>query len=168
MSKTEQQHREDLVRVCRMVYEKGWVAMNDGNVSIKLDDNRVLCTPTAISKGMVELDDVILCDLTGTKLSGKRECTSEIAMHINRIGIDYPVVIETSRQGQRKDSRHYKYRRKVDDKRKWGTPFYVLMDARDIETAAPDQPLARRVWTVSGEMVESEADAFIEKHLLTP
>ena len=59
MSKTEQQHREDLVRVCRMVYEKGWVAMNDGNVSIKLDDDRVLCTPTAISKGMVEVDDEI-------------------------------------------------------------------------------------------------------------
>ena len=92
---------------------------------------------------------------------------SEIAMHINRIGIDYPVVVETSRQGQRKDSQHYKYRRKVDDKRKWGTPFYMLIDARDIEMAAPSQPLARRVWTVSGEMVESEADAFIEKHLLT-
>jgi glutathione peroxidase-family protein len=90
---------------------------------------------------------------------------NEIAMHINRIGIDYPVVVETSRQGQRKDSQHYKYRRKVDDKRKWGTPFYMLIDARDIEAAAPNQPLARRVWTVSGEMIESEADAFLEKHL---
>jgi len=90
---------------------------------------------------------------------------SEIAMHVNRIGIDYPVVVETSRQGQRKDSQHYKYRRKVDDKRKWGTPFYVLIDAQDIEAAAPNQPLARHVWTVSGEMVEAEADAFVEKHL---
>jgi Redoxin len=90
---------------------------------------------------------------------------SEIAIHINRIGIDYPVVIETNRQGQRKDSQHYKYRRKVDDKRKWGTPFYVLIDTRDIETAAPKQPLARHVWTVSGEMIETEADRFIENHL---
>ena len=91
--------------------------------------------------------------------------TSEIAMHINRIGIDYPVVIETNRQGQRKDSQHYKYRRKIDDKRKWGTPFYILIDTRDIETAAPKQPLARHVWTVSGEMIETEADRFIENHL---
>ena len=91
--------------------------------------------------------------------------TSEIAMHINRIGIDYPVVIETSRQGQRKDSQHYKYRRKVDDKRKWGTPFYVLIDTRDIETADSKQPLARHVWTVSGEIVEAEARTFIENHL---
>lgn len=91
--------------------------------------------------------------------------TSEIAIHINRIGIDYPVVIETNRQGQRKDSQHYKYRRKIDDKRKWGTPFYVLIDTRDIEAAAPKQPLARHVWTVSGEMIETEADRFIENHL---
>jgi len=87
MSKTEQQHREDLVRVCRMVHEKGWVAMNDGNLSIKLDDDRVLCTPTAISKGMVEFEDVILCDLTGNKIAGKRECTSEIAMHMTIYGL---------------------------------------------------------------------------------
>ena len=54
MSKTEQQHREDLVRVCHLVSEKGWVAANDGNVSIRLDDDTILCTPTAVSKGMVK------------------------------------------------------------------------------------------------------------------
>ena len=37
MSKTEGEHRADLVGVCRLIYEKGWVAMNDGNVSIRLD-----------------------------------------------------------------------------------------------------------------------------------
>jgi hypothetical protein len=88
----------------------------------------------------------------------------EISIHINRIGIDYPVVVETSRQGQRKDSQHYKYRRQADDRRKWGTPFYVLIDSRDIERAA-SPVLARRVWTVSGEIVESEAETFIENHL---
>ena len=82
MSKTEDQHRADLVQVCRLIYEKGWVAMNDGNVSIRLDDERILCTPTAISKGFVELEDIIVCDVNGHKLCGKRECTSEIAMHI--------------------------------------------------------------------------------------
>ncbi|HJQ25002.1 MAG TPA: redoxin family protein [Blastocatellia bacterium] len=90
---------------------------------------------------------------------------SEITMHINRIGIDYPVVVETTRQGQRKDSQHYKYRHRVDDKRKWGTPFYLLIDTRDLESASANQPLVRRVWTVSGEIVEAEAEAFIENHL---
>jgi L-fuculose-phosphate aldolase len=82
MGKTEAEHREDLVRVCHMVHEKGWVAMNDGNISIRLDDGRLLCTPTAISKGAVTLDDIIVCDMSGNKVQGKRERTSEIAMHI--------------------------------------------------------------------------------------
>lgn len=89
----------------------------------------------------------------------------EVRIHINRIGIDYPVVTETRSRDDRKDSQHYKYRRAVGDKRKWGTPFYVILDARDIEAAAPKAPLARRVFTVSGEIVESEAEAFVEQRL---
>jgi len=81
MSKTEQEHRDDLLRVCRRIYEKGWVAMNDGNVSIRLDENRILCTPTAVSKGMVCADDLIVCDMAGDKVAGHKERTSEIAMH---------------------------------------------------------------------------------------
>jgi L-fuculose-phosphate aldolase len=82
MGKTVEEYREDLVRVCRLVYDKGWVAMNDGNVSIRLDENRILCTPTAISKGAITLDDVIVCDMAGNKIAGNRERTSEITMHI--------------------------------------------------------------------------------------
>ena len=70
------------MRVCHMVHEKGWVAMNDGNISIRLDDGRIMCTPTAISKGAVTLDDIIVCDMSGNKVEGKRDRTSEIAMHI--------------------------------------------------------------------------------------
>ncbi len=82
MSKTEREYREDMVRVCRLIYEKGWVAMNDGNVSIRLAEDRMLCTPTAVSKGMVTADDLIACDLAGNKIDGHRERTSEIAMHL--------------------------------------------------------------------------------------
>ena len=56
--------------------------MNDGNVSIRLDDNRILCTPTAVSKGFVRAEDLIVCDMAGSKINGDREGTSEIAMHI--------------------------------------------------------------------------------------
>ena len=69
MAKTEQEFRDDIVRTCRLMYEKGWVAANDGNVSIRLDDDRILCTPTAISKGMVEADDLIICDMAGDKIA---------------------------------------------------------------------------------------------------
>jgi L-fuculose-phosphate aldolase len=82
MSKTEQQCRDDIIRVCHRIYDKGWVAMNDGNVSIRLDKDRILCTPTAVSKGMVALEDLILVDMNGKQVEGDRQCTSEIAMHI--------------------------------------------------------------------------------------
>ncbi|HEY3936713.1 MAG TPA: class II aldolase/adducin family protein [Bryobacteraceae bacterium] len=82
MSKSEQEHREDLVRVCRLIYDKGWVAMNDGNVSVRLGEDLILCTPTAICKGMLSAEDLIICDMQGRKVAGHRERTSEIAMHI--------------------------------------------------------------------------------------
>ena len=89
----------------------------------------------------------------------------ELEQHINRIGINYPVMIETDDRGARKKSIHFKYRQSVGDKRKWGTPFYVILDARDILPAGANQPLARRVHTVSGEIIESEADQFISNRL---
>ncbi|HEX4169990.1 MAG TPA: class II aldolase/adducin family protein [Bryobacteraceae bacterium] len=82
MSKTEQENRQDLLRICHLIYEKGWVAMNDGNVSIRLDGGRILCTPTAVSKGFIEQEDLIICDMEGRKIAGDRERTSEIAMHL--------------------------------------------------------------------------------------
>jgi L-fuculose-phosphate aldolase len=81
MCKTEQEHRDDIIRVCRRIYEKGWVAANDGNVSIRIGPDRILCTPTAASKGSLERCDLVVCDLSGTKVCGNREPTSEIAMH---------------------------------------------------------------------------------------
>jgi L-fuculose-phosphate aldolase len=82
MSKTEPDYRQDIVDVGKLVYQKGWVAANDGNLSVRLDGDRVLCTCTGISKGMMTPDDLIVCDLDGNKLEGSRESTSEIAMHL--------------------------------------------------------------------------------------
>jgi L-fuculose-phosphate aldolase len=82
MIKTEQEHREDILRICHLIYEKGWVAANDGNVSVRLGRDRILCTPTSVSKSMVKAEDLIICDLEGNKLEGRLERTSEIAMHI--------------------------------------------------------------------------------------
>jgi L-fuculose-phosphate aldolase len=82
MFKTEKELREDIVRVGQLVHQKGWVASNDGNISIRLDLDRVLCTPTNISKGMMAADDLIIVDRKGNKLEGKRERTSEILMHL--------------------------------------------------------------------------------------
>ena len=82
MAKTEKEYRQDIVDIGRLVFEKGWVAANDGNISIRLDQNRVLATPTGISKGMMHVDDLIIVDMQGNKIEGRRERTTEIGMHL--------------------------------------------------------------------------------------
>jgi L-fuculose-phosphate aldolase len=82
MTKTENEYRQDIVDVGRLVYQKGWVAANDGNITVRLDQDRLLATPTGVSKGMMHPDDLIVLDMEGRKLHGRREGTSEIAMHL--------------------------------------------------------------------------------------
>jgi len=81
MAKSERELRQDIVDIGRLVYQKGWVAANDGNITIRLSPDRILATPTGISKGMMHVDDLIIVDKQGSKLEGRRECTSEIFMH---------------------------------------------------------------------------------------
>lgn len=82
MSLEENKLRQDIVEIGRLMFDKGWVASNDGNISVRLDADRILCTPTGISKGRMAVDDLIICDMTGRKIEGRRERTSEIMMHL--------------------------------------------------------------------------------------
>src|ERR1041385_6998832 len=82
MQKTEQQLRDDIIKIGRLIFEKGWIAANDGNITIRMDDDRILATPTGVCKGMMRTEDLILCNLAGDKLCGERERTSEMAMHL--------------------------------------------------------------------------------------
>jgi L-fuculose-phosphate aldolase len=82
MAKTEREYRQDIIDVGKLVFQKGWVAANDGNITIRLDKDRIMATPTGICKGMMDHDDLIIVDMKGNKIEGKKECTSEIAMHL--------------------------------------------------------------------------------------
>ncbi len=95
--KTERELRDDIVRIGQLVYQKGWVAANDGNISIRLGPDRILCTPTGVSKGMMHPDDLIVCDPQGNKLEGRKERTSEIMMHLTIYNLrpDVKAVVHT-------------------------------------------------------------------------
>jgi L-fuculose-phosphate aldolase len=82
MAVSERELRRKIVEIGKLVYAKGWVAANDGNISVRLGPDRILSTPTQISKGMMTEDDLIICDALGTKVEGTRERTSEILMHL--------------------------------------------------------------------------------------
>src|SRR5947209_11461766 len=78
----ERKHREEIVRYGRMLHDRGFVAAMDGNLSVRLDKNRILVTPTCVSKGAMKSRDMVIADLEGTRVSGRRNVTSEIGMHL--------------------------------------------------------------------------------------
>src|SRR5216684_600973 len=81
-SRTERKLRRDLARFGKMLHSMGFVAATDGNLSVRLDTDRVLVTPTGFSKGMMRPEDMVVVDLHGKKLSGAYNPSSEIVMHL--------------------------------------------------------------------------------------
>ena len=59
---TERKHREEIVRYGRMVHDKGFVAAMDGNLSVRLTEERILVTPTGLSKGAMRPTDLVIVD----------------------------------------------------------------------------------------------------------
>jgi L-fuculose-phosphate aldolase len=79
---SETQARHDLVLFGKKLHEGGHVAATDGNLSIRLDDGRILATPTGMSKGMMHPEDMVIVDLKGKKCCGERNPSSELGMHL--------------------------------------------------------------------------------------
>jgi len=79
---TERKQRQEIVRYGRMLHERGFVAAMDGNLSVRLKADRILVTPTCLSKGAMKPGDMVVVDTEGKRVSGRRNVTSEIAMHL--------------------------------------------------------------------------------------
>src|SRR5437660_4196849 len=81
-SVSEAQYRAEIARFCHLTYEKGYVASTDGNVSARLPDGHIMCTPTISNKGFVKPEDMVIIDMKAQKIKGERKASSEIAMHL--------------------------------------------------------------------------------------
>jgi len=68
--------------VGRWIHDRGFVAATDGNISVRLGSDRVLSTPTCMSKGMMTPEDLVITDTQGRFVCGSRKASSEIAMHL--------------------------------------------------------------------------------------
>jgi L-fuculose-phosphate aldolase len=78
----DDQVRADIVEVGRRLWQRGYVASNDGNISVRLDDRRLMTTPKNVSKGFMTADMMVVTDLDGRKIAGDRDPSSEIKMHL--------------------------------------------------------------------------------------
>src|SRR5438270_7991199 len=79
---TDHKLRRDIVHFGAMLHSLGFIAATDGNLSVRLDEDRILVTPTGMSKGMMTPSDLVIVDMDGRKIKGRREVTSEIGMHL--------------------------------------------------------------------------------------
>lgn len=83
--------RREIVEAGRRVYNRNFVASNDGNISARVDGRRVVITPSGVSKGFMKPDDLIVVDYEGNVLEGRKKPSSELFMHL-RIYQDRPDV----------------------------------------------------------------------------
>jgi L-fuculose-phosphate aldolase len=74
--------KQEICEIGRRLYAKGFAAANDGNITYRLSENEVLCTPTMICKGFMTPEDICTVDMEGKQLAGRRKRTSEVLLHL--------------------------------------------------------------------------------------
>jgi L-fuculose-phosphate aldolase len=82
----EHELRQEMVRVGRLMWERGYVAATDGNLSARLGTSRLLVTASGLSKGFLSVDDLVITDLDGEPVSSYRgrdqRASSEVLLHL--------------------------------------------------------------------------------------
>ncbi len=74
--------KQEICEIGDRIYKKGFAAANDGNISYRVSDSEVVCTPTGISKGFMKPDDLCVVDMDGKQIGGRLKATSEIKLHL--------------------------------------------------------------------------------------
>ncbi|HIF34876.1 MAG: class II aldolase/adducin family protein [Pirellulaceae bacterium] len=74
--------KQDIVEIGKRIYNKGFAAANDGNISVRVGENEVLCTPTMHSKGFLKVDDICTIDMAGKQTAGRKKRSSEALLHL--------------------------------------------------------------------------------------
>lgn len=74
--------KEEICLVGKLLYDRGYVVSNDGNISVRVAENEILITPSGVSKGRMTADMLVHTDLEGNILEGDRYPSSESKMHL--------------------------------------------------------------------------------------
>lgn len=74
--------KQDICDIGRRIYNRQFAAANDGNITVRISENEVLCTPTMHCKGFLKPEDIALIDMTGKQLAGVKKRSSEALLHL--------------------------------------------------------------------------------------
>ena len=79
---TEKEAKKAIIDIGQRMYVRGFVAANDGNISVRTGKNEVWATPTGVSKGYMKKKMLVKVDLDGNVLEGTYKPSSELKMHL--------------------------------------------------------------------------------------
>jgi len=82
MMNNEHKLKEWICEIGRRLYNRGFAAANDGNITIRLNEREIMCTPTMVSKGFMKPEDICKVDYDGKQLAGTRKRSSEVLLHL--------------------------------------------------------------------------------------
>jgi L-fuculose-phosphate aldolase len=74
--------KQDICDIGRRIYNRGFAAANDGNITVRIGENEVLCTPTMHCKGFLKPDDIATVDMQGNQTAGRKKRSSEALLHL--------------------------------------------------------------------------------------
>ena len=74
--------KQDMCDIGRRIYNRQFAAANDGNITVRVSDNEILCTPTLQCKGFLKPEDIALIDMTGKQIAGRKKRSSEALLHL--------------------------------------------------------------------------------------
>ena len=80
---TTDELKQQICEIGKRAWTREFVAACDGNISARLDEDRVLCTPTMTCKGFMTPDSLCIVDMDGTQIEGQNRPTSEIKLHLS-------------------------------------------------------------------------------------
>ncbi len=80
--KSEIDLKKDIIEVGKMLHSHGYIAATDGNISIRISQNRIITTASGVSKGYLKEEHIVTVDADGNLLSGRHKPSSELKMHL--------------------------------------------------------------------------------------
>ena len=91
---TDSEAQEAIVEIGKRMYMKGFVASNDGNISVKVSPTTLWTTPTLVSKGYMTPEMLVKVNIDGEVIYGKNKPSSELKMHLRvykeNSSVEYP------------------------------------------------------------------------------
>lgn len=97
---------------------------------------------------------------------GEYGTVAEMQTNLEQMKITFPVVYESDNSDQREKTRHYDYRRSTGDTRKWGSPYYVILDPSKLEKKG--DTLTKHTFIINGEMIMTDGEKLIRERLGLP